>query len=776
MNTCEELDRVNEGGSLDTKVKPTPVHRVEEERKACLDLTKIVKSKKPSGRKPKVDQEELKTPNSEVVRSTVVNGASGSKRQKPSKKLEDTGEESDVPRIVPSGESRLQEVQKPITSSPRKRQRKSGRESEGGEETREPEVQDDLREMLRTELKRAVQAALAGANARQVTNVRRNVEPRHVEPMPVRENFRQGGAWSLPTKGETRVPVAWMGVPTPHGPSALHEEILKLGMYVNLHETEVRAREELLRRLTFMAGRLFGPDVEVFPIGSYATCLSTFTSDVDVVIRPKIVDISEDERTYVHSKKAKGMEKFNGNHTRFEEGDSSDEDVEEGALKPSVNERQKKEPSSGSSSASSDMSTNMTLRTPEGRNQGFSFAPDMTSATSTVNTSKKRPRPTSSADSNNSQIETINTKKDSSITNTEAKKPKAHTKPVVAKANNAQENLGFSIDVQGDETLFTDEIEYNHAPGLGLPSGSATGKWEHVSSESGSDTDAEQDPILSDIGFMYSAANINESSVAVQIQKKTPPKMKAEAINKLKIIDGQIRRERWTPRVLFIKQAKVPIIKLDSLPGGISCDLQWGGPPDAKEIQAAWILLVKLWPNRFQPLAMILKTLLHQLGLDDPSIGGVGSHHLCVMVAHHLSKCSQHEGADLGQDLMSFLHHYSMQENLNRNTRIEYLRWRIEFQHYHLTCEVQSAFREAHRRLHMRLQNETSSSSSDSTDSGSDTRSKTSAKAKKVKEQESILNRIINASLLRAERERSIKCAIDAAVSGQVPRRPQGRR
>ncbi|CAM9608112.1 unnamed protein product, partial [Phaeothamnion confervicola] len=147
---------------------------------------------------------------------------------------------------------------------------------------------------------------------------------------------------------------------------------------------------------------------------------------------------------------------------------------------------------------------------------------------------------------------------------------------------------------------------------------------------------------------------------------------RAAAVRGLQKLSRVLRRVGWCASIEFRRRAKVPVLALRHA-NGVEADVSWGRP--AAALDAFVSSLDRKYPIALRPLAIVLKVLLRQRGLDKPFSGGLGSFRLYVMLASWLDRQQaagrgSAVGRDLGAALVNFLMHFGHRARLNRETRL----------------------------------------------------------------------------------------------------------
>eukprot|EP01001_Neometanema_parovale_P011793 NODE_804_length_2074_cov_79.589954_g765_i0.p1 GENE.NODE_804_length_2074_cov_79.589954_g765_i0~~NODE_804_length_2074_cov_79.589954_g765_i0.p1 ORF type:complete len:571 (-),score=88.56 NODE_804_length_2074_cov_79.589954_g765_i0:362-1996(-) len=105
-----------------------------------------------------------------------------------------------------------------------------------------------------------------------------------------------------------------------------------------------------------------------------------------------------------------------------------------------------------------------------------------------------------------------------------------------------------------------------------------------------------------------------------------------------------LRREH-TAEVQVIASAKVPIIKFMHVPTGVWIDVSFCPAHSLQSANLAKELLLK-YPIA-EPLALVLRVLLHQYNLDCPYRGGLGSYGVLLMTVSYLRIAQHSTGTDI---------------------------------------------------------------------------------------------------------------------------------
>jgi hypothetical protein len=129
-----------------------------------------------------------------------------------------------------------------------------------------------------------------------------------------------------------------------------------------------------------------------------------------------------------------------------------------------------------------------------------------------------------------------------------------------------------------------------------------------------------------------------------------------ELVNVLGRLANRLRKVPYARKIVLIKHARVPIVKMESNLG-FEADVAIGGH-NGTDTSAFAASMVDKYVS-FGPVILLLKTILSQQKLDIPFHGGLGSYKLYVLLAYHMEKHLAMGGQDLpGEVFLSFLYRY----------------------------------------------------------------------------------------------------------------------
>lgn len=147
----------------------------------------------------------------------------------------------------------------------------------------------------------------------------------------------------------------------------------------------------------------------------------------------------------------------------------------------------------------------------------------------------------------------------------------------------------------------------------------------------------------------------------------------------IRVVGTRLRTDPAFTNVLFIAHAKVPIVKCRHRTEGVKVDLSF-----EKDGCVSSNYLCELFcePGNelARPLIVLVKALVNNCGLDDPSVGGLGSFPISLLVLWYLKQCvPSRYSAELQRSiaalLVGFLKYYSSEFD-HRRQGIDYVQQR----------------------------------------------------------------------------------------------------
>ena len=129
----------------------------------------------------------------------------------------------------------------------------------------------------------------------------------------------------------------------------------------------------------------------------------------------------------------------------------------------------------------------------------------------------------------------------------------------------------------------------------------------------------------------------------------------------LTYLHDELEKEPWVQRLQLILSARIPVIKLVSQ-GGIPVDVSIASSPQhtgllARDLVCSYLAHVP----HLLPLVHVFKSLLRQLGLNDPYTGGMSSYCLVVLLYNFIIEAQQFDcGAIMFYFLTTFATRFEM--------------------------------------------------------------------------------------------------------------------
>ena len=140
-----------------------------------------------------------------------------------------------------------------------------------------------------------------------------------------------------------------------------------------------------------------------------------------------------------------------------------------------------------------------------------------------------------------------------------------------------------------------------------------------------------------------------------------------------------LQLEGWD-EIKVIENTGVPVIKVTSGGGLISVDISFDGPAHRGLNTATFVSYLVTVHDGLHPLALVLKQLLVERGLNDPYSGGLSSFGLVLLIAFVLHQRRQRNGSDgaenLGEALEEFLRFFGDEFDAERQG-ISIQKWQV---------------------------------------------------------------------------------------------------
>ena len=204
------------------------------------------------------------------------------------------------------------------------------------------------------------------------------------------------------------------------------------------------------------------------------------------------------------------------------------------------------------------------------------------------------------------------------------------------------------------------------------------------------------------------------SHAAALSARSSEKALKQKTLSLLHIFASYLRSLDWAESLELRSRARVPIINIMHR-GGVECDISLGMSGSSTSALVERISQIDGFQDTFFAVSAFLKCFLHQLRLDKPFTGGLGSYKLYVMIAYVIVKVVQPKiaeaassgrhasdvpaTADGGFLLMAFLAHFGKPSNLNQYTEIEVLGASADFSGAQLVQKCQQVFMRAYNIL-----------------------------------------------------------------------------
>ena len=106
----------------------------------------------------------------------------------------------------------------------------------------------------------------------------------------------------------------------------------------------------------------------------------------------------------------------------------------------------------------------------------------------------------------------------------------------------------------------------------------------------------------------------------------------------LRRIGEALRQTEWATHVDVREHARVPIVNFKDGQTGLEVDISLAAAAGLPAETTALVASLREEHTALEPLALILKVLLEQAGLNQPYTGGLGSFKLYVLIAHYLTQ------------------------------------------------------------------------------------------------------------------------------------------
>mmetsp|Transcript_20344 Transcript_20344/g.29212 ORF Transcript_20344/g.29212 Transcript_20344/m.29212 type:complete len:631 (+) Transcript_20344:50-1942(+) len=182
---------------------------------------------------------------------------------------------------------------------------------------------------------------------------------------------------------------------------------------------------------------------------------------------------------------------------------------------------------------------------------------------------------------------------------------------------------------------------------------------------------------------MTSNLSTAESTSSRRSSRGSVSAEREQELSVLRALGSVLRGMDWVSNLEVRSKARVPIINTTHR-AGIELDVSLGLPNSDTSALVARISTVSGYQHAFRVVSSFLKVFLHQMYLDKPFTGGIGSYKLYVMLAHVIvnvlgSIPESDPPCDPGRLLVTFFRHFGVPANLNKLTALHVLGAEADF-------------------------------------------------------------------------------------------------